>query len=182
MNLSSVLHRLGSVERDLRHELSAPAERPSADLSFATVEELDAMEAALVAGDDAELQRLADVVNARAASGERPENVLPLTERVSVGFARGVLTALRAPDEPEPAELEEESEPSADESEEPIIEEPAPAVELETPTEPVARIVQRPPPPPPAPRELQRLTGREWISKRSREQRSHAAGIAERIF
>jgi len=72
MTLSSVLHRLGQKERDVREQglgEDLPADTPRADLDFASNAELDD-EAALAAEDTAEVARLAAVIEERRSEGE----------------------------------------------------------------------------------------------------------------
>jgi len=72
MSFSSLVNRLGQVERDVRRGGLDPGPEPEfrADLEFASNAELDALEAALVAEDTAEVARLAAVIEERRALGE----------------------------------------------------------------------------------------------------------------
>lgn len=97
MSLGEIRHGLDQAAREVRRRglEPAPHEGPRCDLAFATLEELNALEAALLAADMAEVPRLADVVNERAASGEPPAREwtpairLELTRATSAARAEG---------------------------------------------------------------------------------------------
>lgn len=199
MSVKSVLHRLAQAEREARRQgLRAPADSlPRADLTFATGDELDRIEAALDADDRPELERIADVLNERRAAGEEPawtpelrpeyadaaregtlgRTLLPVTDELDVWLH----PAFAGEADPEPVEpvppAPEAPTPGSDSvgAEEP---EPAPTDEPE-PADPDQLVVE---PDRYAPLREFAATGYRWRSQRIRDRGATSAEMMDRKF